>query len=74
MSTNLLPLLGDARAFSAALRREICAAGLTQHEAGALVGTDAREVRRLLAGHVSVRGVRLLLVLRERNAPALEAA
>lgn len=67
MSSNLLPLLGDARSFSTALRRELCAAGLTQAEAAALEGTDAREVRRLLAGHVSVRGVRLLLRLRELN-------
>ncbi len=35
---------------SARLRRAICAAGLTQDQAGALVGRDGRQVRRWLKG------------------------
>lgn len=49
---------------SARLRRAICAAGLTQDEAGALVGVDGRQVRRWLASPPDV--LRLLDELEAR--------
>jgi hypothetical protein len=60
MRTNLLRLpiahktsmdapSGQSRAAASALRRAICDAGLTQEQAGRLVGVDGRQVRRWLA-------------------------
>jgi hypothetical protein len=67
MSNNLLPLLRDARALGTAIRRAICAAGLTQAEAGALVGVDSRRIRRWIAGGVSLQAVELLLRLEQQG-------
>jgi hypothetical protein len=39
----------QTRAAASALRRAICDAGLTQEQAGRLVGVDGRQVRRWLA-------------------------
>lgn len=56
--------LATARDGAAArLRRAICAAGLSQHEAGALAGVDARQVRRWLSREVSLGPLELLVAL-----------
>lgn len=57
-----LPLTPRTQA-TARLRRALCASGLTQHEAGALVGKDARQIRRWLSGRVSLGALELLVVL-----------
>jgi hypothetical protein len=50
-------------AASACLRRAICAAGLTQEQAGRLIGVEGRQVRRWLA---KAPDVLVLLVELER--------
>lgn len=56
---------------SALLRRVLCSAGLTQQEAGARVGKDARQVRRWLSGDVPLGALELLAALLPANDSAL---
>jgi len=63
-TAKLRVIQGGARTVaSARLRRAICAAGLTQHEAGALIGKDARQVRRWLSGRVALGALELVAAI-----------
>jgi len=64
MTVKLVTVGQRARTLATArLRREICASGLTQAEFGALVGVDARQVRRWLSGRVSLGALEALCAL-----------
>jgi transcriptional regulator with XRE-family HTH domain len=71
MALRLVPSSGKLRTgrsrtrtlATARLRKVICSLGLTQEEAGRLVGVDGRQVRRWLSGDVSLGALELLIEL-----------
>lgn len=67
-SSNVVPLRPSARTLATArLRRAIYDSGLTQHEAGQLVGVDGRQLRRWLSGDVSLGALELFVELERRG-------